>query len=185
MSGDVASDLEKYRSYLRILVELQFTPVLRGKLDPSGVVQQTLFEAHQAQPDSEANGGDLLPWLRRILANNLADEIRKVQRAKRGGGRELSLERALEQSSLKLEAFAVADEVSPSDHMVKQEQILKMTAALSRLPDGQREALILQHWHGWQLAQIAEQMGRSLAAIAGLIKRAIQALREELGEKFE
>ncbi len=114
--------------------------------------------------------------------NNLADEIRKVRRAKRGGGRELSLECALEQSSLKLEAFAVAEDVAPSHHLVKQEQILRLTAALSRLPDAQREALILQHWHGWQLAQIAEQMGRSRTAVAGLIKRAIQTLRDEFND---
>ncbi|MCF7962105.1 MAG: sigma-70 family RNA polymerase sigma factor [Pirellula sp.] len=174
--------LEKYRNYLRILVELQLRPHLRGKIDLSGIVQQTLFEAHQAQPKLEAIEDDLLPWLRRVLLNNLADEIRKTQRVKRGGGREISLACALEQSSLTLEAFAIADQESPSHYLMKQEQILNLTAALARLPEAQREALILQHWHNWPLAQIAEHMGRTRAAVAGLIKRAIQSLRNDFRE---
>lgn len=181
----VANDpFEHYRAYLRMLVDLQMDPRLRGKLDPSGIVQQTLLEAHQAGAGFDATGdGDPLPWLRRILANNLADEIKKLNRAKRGGGREVSLEQAMEQSSLKLEAFVASDDPSPSHRLVKQEQVLRLTDALARLPEAQREALVLQHWHGWPLAQIAEQMGRTRVAVAGLIKRAIQALREDLAAR--
>jgi len=180
MSVDPAGELEKYRSYLRVLVELQMSPQLRGKIDPSGIVQQTLLEAYHAWNAGELADEERFPWLRRILANNLTDEIRRNGRVKRGGGREVSLEQALEQSSLRLEAFSTGD--SPSDQMIKHERVLAMTVALERLPEAQRQALIHQHWHGWPLARIAEEMGRSRVAVAGLIKRALQALREDLKE---
>ena len=173
-------DLERYRSYLRILIDLQLRPQFRSKLDPSGVVQQTLLEAYEAKLSLPHDEHELMTWLRRVLANNLTDEIRKLESARRGGGLELSLEQSLEQSSLKLEAFVATDQSSVGNRLIRQERLLELTCAMSELPEAQREAIILQHWHGYTLAEIAERMGRSRVAIAGLIKRAIQSLREHL-----
>jgi RNA polymerase sigma-70 factor (ECF subfamily) len=51
---------------------------------------------------------------------------------------------------------------------------------MAQLPDSQREALIMRHFHGWSLAQIAEQLDRSPSAVAGLLKRGLQQLRRQL-----
>jgi RNA polymerase sigma-70 factor (ECF subfamily) len=48
------------------------------------------------------------------------------------------------------------------------------------LPDDQREAVRLRHLEGWALADIAQHLGRTPAATAGLIKRGMQALRRQL-----
>jgi RNA polymerase sigma-70 factor (ECF subfamily) len=178
--------LERYRDYLGLLARLQVEPRWQGKLDLSGVVQQTLLEAYQAQGLLRAgNTAQRLVWLRRVLANNLADELRKLNADKRDMGRERSLEAALGESSSRLGSWLAADQSSPSAHLEREEQALKLAGALAELPEAQREALVLQHWHGWSLAKIAQHMERSHAAVAGLIKRGLQELRIRLQTRSE
>ncbi len=121
-----------------------------------------------------------LAWLRRVLANNLGDEIRKLTAAKRDLGRERSLEAALDASSARLEQWLLADQSSPSAAAAARGTGTAACPALAELPAAQREALVLQHWHGWSLAAIAEHMQRSPAAVAGLLKRGLAQLRATL-----
>ena len=112
---ELARRLEDFRSYLRLLARLQLDPRLGGKVDLSGVVQQTLLEARQLLSQGQpVEPADLPPLLRRLLANNLADEARKARTLKRDAGREQSLDDALERSSARLEAFLAAEQSSPS-----------------------------------------------------------------------
>jgi len=103
--------LERCRDYLLLLARLQLDPGLRGVLDPSDVVQQTLMKAH-AKRDQFRGGseGELLAWLRTILAHHLADLARK--HARHIHGQERSLETALEESSLRLERWLASDSTS-------------------------------------------------------------------------
>jgi RNA polymerase sigma-70 factor (ECF subfamily) len=175
---------ERYRQYLALLARIQLDPRLQGKVDLSGVVQQTLLEAWQGVAQFRTwNAAQRAAWLRRVLANNLADEVRKLSAGKRDVGRERSLEAALEQSSARLEQWLQADQSAPGEQAERQEQALRLAAALEQLPEAQRQALVLQHWHGWTLAQIAEHLGRTHAAVAGLIKRGLQQLRTHLQDE--
>ena len=176
-------DFGQYRDYLVLLAQLQVGPRERAKVDVSGVVQQTLLEAHQAQDQFHGRSHDQrLAWLRRILANNLADEFRKLHTDMRDIAREQSFDAAIEQSSARLAAWLPADDPTPSAILQSEERSLRLVAALHRLPPAQREALVLQHWHGWSLAEIATHLGRTPAAVAGLLKRGLRQLRDELQE---
>ncbi len=182
-SVDWEHTLEGYRQYLRLFAQIQVDRPLQAKIDLSGVVQQTMLEAHQAVAKKEPLDTDhLAAWLRRILVNNLADEIRKLKTQKREVGRERSLEAALQQSSQRLATWLAADQSSPSQHLQRQEQARQLSAALGALPDAQREALVMRHFHGLSLAEIAQHLGRSHAAVAGLLKRGLQQLRDQLGD---
>lgn len=181
---DRGAHFERYRPYLQLLARVQLDRRLQGKVDLSGVVQQTLLEAHRAEFRARPGTSEALTaWLRRILANNLADEVRKWSAGKRDLGRERSLEAELAQSSAKLEGWLAADHSTPSQAAQRNERAVRLAEALAGLPEAQREALILQHWHGCTLAEIAERLDRTPAAAAGLLKRGLERLRTILTEE--
>jgi RNA polymerase sigma-70 factor (ECF subfamily) len=173
--------LGKFREYLRLLARLHLDPRLRGKLDPSDVVQQTLLEAYEKREQFRgATGGEWLAWLRQALAHNLADAVRAFGQAKRDVARERPLEAAVEASSRRLEAWLAADQSSPSQQAVRHEQVVLLAEALAALPEDNREALVLHYCEDLPLAEVAAQLGRTPAAVAGLLKRGLKQLRSRL-----
>ena len=175
--------MERYRKYLMVLAHIEVDPQLQRNLDASGVVQETFLEAHQNWPQFQGKTqAELSAWLRQILAHNLADAVRALRREKRDIGRERSLATSLANSSTKLAGWLAADQSSPSQGMQREERAVVVATALAQLPDSQRDALVLQHWHGWSLNEIAQHMGRTPAAVAGLLKRGLKELRALLRE---
>jgi RNA polymerase sigma-70 factor (ECF subfamily) len=175
---------DRFRDYLLLLARMEFGPQARGRLDPSDVVQQTLLEAHRTRDQFRGHGeAEMAAWLRRLLVCNIVDARRALGRAKRDVARERSLESFLEQSSARLGACLAADQTSPSQAAERHERAVRLASALGTLPEAQREALVLRHVQGLSLAEISEQLGRSPAAIAGLLKRGARALRTLLDDR--
>jgi RNA polymerase sigma-70 factor, ECF subfamily len=176
--------LERFRPYLLLLARLHHDARLRGKLEPSDVVQQALLRAHQA--DRAFRGKTVVEraaWLRQILARTLADALRDLGREKRNAARERSLEAALDASSAGLHSWLAAEQTSPSGQASYNEQVLRLAEALAALPDLQREVVVMKHCQGRSLADIAAELGRTVPAIASLLRRGLQALRARLNEE--
>jgi RNA polymerase sigma-70 factor (ECF subfamily) len=163
---------------------VQLAGSLRKKMDPSDVVQQTLLQAHGARASFRGTtDAELAAWLRKILARNLSHAVRDFARGKRDVSRERSLEAALDASSARLTMFLAADQSSPSHRAVRSEQLLLLAKALENLPETQREAIELHYWQGLTLAEIGERLGRSAAAVAGLLHRGLKRLKSDLGDE--
>jgi RNA polymerase sigma-70 factor (ECF subfamily) len=180
-SGPAPRSLESYREYLKLLARLQLNGWLRGKLDSSDLVQDTLLQAHQKQEQFRGTTeGQRAAWLRQILANNLAQAVRRYSRQQRDARLECSLEAALEESSGRLEAWLGVEQPSPAGRVVREELLLQIADALAKLPADQRTAIELHHLQGCSLGEMSRTMGRSKEAVAGLLYRAVKELRGKL-----
>src|SRR5262249_5781203 len=130
----------------------------------------TLLEAAQDLERIRALAArDRERWLRTMLANNLVDRIRRELAKGRDYRLERPLEAAVEESSCRLRDWVAADQSTPSEQAIRQEQALRLA-----------EAIILHKWHGWKLAQIAGHLGCTVGVVAGLQARGLARLRETL-----
>jgi RNA polymerase sigma-70 factor (ECF subfamily) len=175
-------DLERHRAYLHLLARMSLDPRLHRRLSPSDVVQDVLLQAWRRLDQFRGTTEqELVAWLRQILLHHLGNRVRDAMRSCRDVCRERPAEAAaLERSSVRLEAWLAAEQSSPVERAERNEQLSLLADALARLPEAQRDALLLHHLHQWKLQQVAEHMGRSVEAVAGLIKRALQQLRGQL-----
>ena len=57
--------------------------------------------------------------------------------------------------------------------------------AIARLPERQRQALVLHRFQGLRYLEVAEVMGTSLAGVESLIQRALAGLRSDLERRGE
>ena len=69
---------------------------------------------------------------------------------------------------------------SPGEQAEHNELLLRLAHALIELPEAQREAIVLRHYENWSLEAISQHLGRSPAAVAGLLHRGLKALRLRL-----
>lgn len=180
---DSGGSLEAFRSYLRLLANLQMDKRLQGKLDASDIVQQTMMQAYKARDQFRGeNDKQRAAWLRQILARNLMHARRDMTRDKRDVRREQAMQAAIDQTSMRLEGLLAANESSPSMKVQRGEQILDIAKAIERLPEAQREALLMHYLEQKSLADIAEHLDKTRGSVAGLVRRALAALRETFGQ---
>jgi RNA polymerase sigma-70 factor (ECF subfamily) len=174
--------LESYSHYLTLLARVQIGRRLQGKLDASDLVQETFLEAHrQIGHFRGTTEGELVAWLRRILAGRLALMLRRYLGTK---GRDVKLERELamqlDQSSQALDGGLLASYSTPSQHAARREQALLLAEALAQLPEDYREVIILRHLENLSFADVARRMGRTEDSVQKLWVRALANLRRWL-----
>jgi len=177
---DPAWSVEQVRDWLCCQARLLLDGRLRGKVDPSDVVQESLLKAFQNLEQLRGSSeGERRAWLRKILANTLADLVRQfLQSRKRNVGMEQSLHDAMQQSSIQLESGLSDGGPAPEATAEQQEQLLWLADGLAALPEEQRRAVQLKHLHGLAVDEIAREMNRSTASVAGLLRRGLETLRQ-------
>lgn len=183
-NSEVLGDLlTQYRGLLRIIAAHEIGRSLGRRVDASDVVQQTFLDAQRGfEGFTGAGEPELTGWLKKILQCNIADEVRRHKAVKRDTRREQSPYFETDSALIKLRE-PEADQSTASQRAVRGEQAIRLAQILDELPEDQREAVTLRHFEGWSLDEIAEAMGRTYAAAAGLVKRGMAALGRKMSEE--
>ncbi|MGA2061228.1 MAG: sigma-70 family RNA polymerase sigma factor [Thermoguttaceae bacterium] len=174
------------RSYLGFVARSQVETWLQRKVDASDLVQETMLEAYrdfgrfQGRTEQE-----WLAWLKRILAHNAADFVRRYRgTAKREAGREIAF-RDPDDSLARGAPEPAADQPTPSQEFLLIDTELRVTAALADLPEDYQEVIVLRNLQRLPFNEVAERMNRTRPAAQMLWMRAIKRLQEVMGESGE
>jgi RNA polymerase sigma-70 factor, ECF subfamily len=171
--------LEACRGYLLLVAEKKLGADLRAKGGASDLVQDTFLEAQRdfgrfrGTSQREFQG-----WLRRILIHNLgvfANRYRDTD--KRDIEREVGF---VGTGSTGQHAFdPPASTVSPSAKLVAREEAEALRAALQKLPDDYRQAIMLRLEGNLTFEQIGHELGCSEEAARKVWVRAMECLRQQ------
>jgi RNA polymerase sigma-70 factor (ECF subfamily) len=177
--GRLVSDC---RDYLLLVAHQMLDSSMVPKEGVSDVVQDTFVEAQRGiasfrgETEEEFRG-----WLRKILIRLIFDMRRRYRSTqKRSIEREVSLDTA---TDIDTREFAIeSKDPSPSSHAQHEEQLQLLKAALRKIPENQARVVILHHRDGLSMAEIADRLGKTEAAVRKLWTRGIKALQEEVAE---
>jgi RNA polymerase sigma-70 factor (sigma-E family) len=117
--------------------------------------------------DQLADSHSALPYVRSAVMNRCRSELRRLAR----------LQRRADQTLRPLDAQ------SPEQAAILGEEHRNVVAALRRLPDRQRESLILRYFMDLSEPEVAAAMGISQGTVKSTTSRALVALARQLKER--
>jgi RNA polymerase sigma-70 factor (ECF subfamily) len=134
------------------------------------LVQQTFLQMHRARGSFVA-GAEVVPWAFAIARRLVIDGYRRGRREVLDG------DDAREEPP--------ASQPAADDLVQAQEIATRIRRELARLPEGQRAAFELVKQEGLSLAEAAQALGTTVAAVKLRAHRAYEALRAVLGDVLE
>ncbi len=123
--------------------------------------------------------GRFKAWIFRIAANLARDRVRRLTRRPRI----VSLSGADGDGQGLEDSLGDTTHVSPEHDMALADDVDRLQQAFSRLPEAEREVLLLRHYSDMSFAQIAESMGTPLGTALARSHRALGKLREMMGQE--
>lgn len=174
--------LRRHDPHLRRHLAGKIRSTHRAAFDIDDILQVTYLEAFLRIELFKADGpGSFRGWLTRIADNNLQDAIRSLDREKRPPREKQVRLPSREDSYVTLLLLLGGTTHTPSKHLAKKDAAALLEAALVKLPPDYEKVVRLSDLEGLTGVQVAEAMGRTLAAVYILKGRAHARLAEMLG----
>lgn len=149
--------------------------IIKDRYIAEDLMQETYIKAIDVIKSGRYNEeGKFLPWVVRIGHNLAIDYFRKDKRYPTI---------VLEDGSKLFNSFEFAEE-SSEDIQLKADKISNVRELIKKLPDEQREVLVMRHYEELSFQEIADQTGVSINTALGRMRYALINLRKML-EKQE
>jgi RNA polymerase sigma-70 factor (ECF subfamily) len=182
--GDMAATgtlFERHRVRLRRVVAIRMDRRLAARVDPSDVVQEALTDAARRLPGYLRDRPvPFFVWLRRLAWDRLAALYRThVRTARRTVAREEPPALPGE-SVLELADRLLARSGGPSAALRRAERRALVRRALERLPERDREVLVLRQLEELSVAEVASVLGIGEKAVYARQLKALERLRAVL-----
>ena len=173
--------LECYRGSLMRKAERRLAR-LRRRCDASDIVQQTLAEAiDRFRGFAGSTEPEFSAWINAIHRHVIENAVRvHIQAQKRSVARETALDFGHGSAAFPMEL--ASDESTPSTRLMRGEKSARLVHLLDSLPERQAFALRMRFYEKLPMRDLADLLGVSEVAAAGLIKRGLQNLRQRLHE---
>jgi RNA polymerase sigma-70 factor (ECF subfamily) len=174
----------RHRDQLRRMVRLRLDRRLRGRVDPSDVLQEAQLEIVRRGAGYAAD--PRLPpflWLRLITGQRLLALHRTHLGAQmRSAGQEIALHHGPmpQATSVSLAEMLLGRLTSPTQAAQKAEVRVLLQEALNGMDAMDREVLTLRHFEELTNAEVAQVLGLSKTAASNRYIRALERLREIL-----
>ena len=180
--------LRRHRQRLLRMVEVRMDANLVSRVDPSDVVQDALIEAVDRLAEyARCRPIPFYPWLRKIALERLIDLHRAhVKAQRRSVDREEPWEGGLSDQSVAHLADQLIGKQSPaSAQLIRREMHQRVRKALDRLPQWDREIIVLRFLEQLSIGEIAAALEISETAAKSRHRRALQRIRLILGDLGE
>jgi RNA polymerase sigma-70 factor (ECF subfamily) len=172
--------LERFRPLLRLQVQrLRLDPRLRRRFDSSDLVQDTLTRAvGRAAEYRGATEPEAFAWVQQVLRTVVLNAVEREGADRRDFRHEVAMDELIADSSARVASLIAAATPTPDERLARCELLLRLVEGVERLPDDQRDVVNLRALHGYKVSEIAELLGKTDKAVAGLLRRGLLELRE-------
>lgn len=179
----LAKLFDRYRPRLEKIIEFRLDDRLQRRVDAADVLQETFLELTKRLPEYLANPAvSLFVWMRQKAIQTLIDLHREHFRDKRNVSKELGQAPNWNsnETGLSIHAFLAASLTSPSQHLIRGEEVIKLQGAINSLDELDREVIALRHFEQLTNMQVAEILNLSPTAASNRYIRALSRLSETL-----
>lgn len=171
-SGDTSAFEELFRRHQRRVYSLAYR-LTGSQADAEDITAETFARAFD-RLNSLRDGAKFLPWLYRVATNLCRDQGRRKSFRKT-----FSYDQASEDSGGDTLAEQVSDiTTEPLEMAVQAETAEEVARAIAKLPDWQREAVVLFYLEDKSVEEVADTLDISPGTVKSRLSRARDALKK-------